>query len=101
MDSLLAVVSLATATATATAAAAAAAAAATTTTVEEDDDDEEQEEAFRGAPIGTDDHGRASMARRWNDLPGQPPGVGHHRPHDGNGRVFFTADRDGENDDGQ
>ena len=36
------------------------------------------------------------MARRWNDLPGQPPGVGHHRPHDGNGRVFFTADRDGE-----
>ena len=39
------------------------------------------------------------MARRGDDVPGESPGVGHHRSNDRNGRVFFTSVRDGEDDD--
>ena len=39
------------------------------------------------------------MARRGDDVPGESPGVGHHRSNDRNGRVFSTSVRDGEDDD--
>ena len=71
-----------------------------------DDDDiddptkEEDEEARRRRIQRTNKRNRRpSMARRGDDVPGESPGVGHHRSNDRDGRVFSTSVRDGEDDD--